>query len=80
MLLAILVAAGAVALDQISKLLVLRYLAPVGSYPLWRGVLHFTYVENRGAAFGTRRRRSSPSASICSARARRACLSACLSP
>lgn len=52
MLLAILVAAGAVALDQISKLLVLRYLAPVGSYPLWRGVLHLTYVENRGAAFG----------------------------
>lgn len=41
-----------VALDQLSKLLVSTYLKPVGSVPLWRGVLHFTYVENDGAAFG----------------------------
>lgn len=52
MLLVILVMIGAVALDQISKFLVLEYLAPIGSYPLWRGVLHLTYVENTGAAFG----------------------------
>ena len=43
---------AAVVLDQISKALVLRYLVPVGSYKLWEGVLHFTYVENTGAAFG----------------------------
>ena len=43
---------AAVVLDQVSKMLVLRYLVPVGSYKLWEGVLHFTYVENTGAAFG----------------------------
>lgn len=43
---------GAVVLDQLSKHLVLTHLVPVGSYPLWEGVLHFTYVENTGAAFG----------------------------
>ena len=43
---------AAVVLDQISKYLVLRYLVPVGSYPLLEGILHFTYVENTGAAFG----------------------------
>lgn len=41
-----------VVLDQLTKLLAVRYLAPVGSYPLWKGVFHLTYVENRGAAFG----------------------------
>lgn len=43
---------ASVVLDQISKYLVLRYLVPVGSYPLLEGILHFTYVENTGAAFG----------------------------
>lgn len=43
---------GSVILDQVSKYWVLTYLVPVGSYPLWPGVLHFTYVENTGAAFG----------------------------
>ena len=52
MLLYILLMIGVVALDQISKFLVLKYLVPVGSYPLWQDVLHFTYVENTGAAFG----------------------------
>ncbi len=52
MLLCILIVIGAVALDQISKAWVLRDLVPIGSYHLWDGVLHFTYVENRGAAFG----------------------------
>ena len=27
-------------------------LAPVGDVPLWDGILHLTYVENTGAAFG----------------------------
>ena len=52
MLLCILIVIGAVVLDQLSKVWVLNTLAPAGSFPLWEGVLHFTYVENRGAAFG----------------------------
>lgn len=52
MLLCILTVIGVVLLDQLTKLWVLDALAPAGSYRLWDGVLHFTYVENRGAAFG----------------------------
>lgn len=37
--------------DQLSKLAVLSHLAP-GSVTVIPGVLDFTYVENRGAAFG----------------------------
>ncbi len=37
--------------DQLAKLWALRFLAPVGSIPV-AGFLKFTYVENRGAAFG----------------------------
>ena len=43
---------GGIVLDQISKLIAVKLLAPVESVPLWEGVLHLTYVENRGAAFG----------------------------
>ena len=43
---------GGIVLDQLSKLLAVKLLAPIGSVPLWEGVLHLTYVENRGAAFG----------------------------
>lgn len=43
---------GGILLDQLTKLLTVLYLKPVGSVPLWQGVLHLTYVENRGAAFG----------------------------
>ena len=43
---------GSVELDQLTKLLAVQYLKPIGSYPLWQNVLHLTYVENRGAAFG----------------------------
>ncbi len=39
-------------LDQGSKLLVLRFLKPVDTFPLWNQVFHLTYCENRGAAFG----------------------------
>ncbi len=52
MLYTIIFALGAVILDQLSKWLVLEYLKPISSFPLWKDVLHFTYVENRGAAFG----------------------------
>ena len=39
-------------LDQLTKALAVTYLSVRGSLPLWEGVLHLTYVENRGAAFG----------------------------
>ena len=42
---------GVIALDQISKLLVLKFLYE-GEVALIPEVLHFTYVENRGMAFG----------------------------
>lgn len=38
--------------DQLSKILVLKYLKDVGSLPIIENILHLTYVENRGAAFG----------------------------
>ena len=41
-----------VALDQYTKHLARTLLAPVGDLPLWDGILHLTYVENTGAAFG----------------------------
>jgi len=41
-----------VVLDQLTKYLARTYLKPVKSVPLIRNVFHFTYVENRGAAFG----------------------------
>ena len=42
---------GVIALDQISKALVLNFLYE-GQIALIPGVLNFTYVENRGMAFG----------------------------
>ncbi len=43
---------GTVGLDQLTKRLVVSYLKPIRSHPLWQDVFHLTYVENRGAAFG----------------------------
>lgn len=43
---------GAVLLDQASKQLVLAFLDRAESFDVIPGVLRFTYVENRGAAFG----------------------------
>lgn len=51
LLFAILLAVG-IALDQLTKFLAAEHLRPIVSLPLWKGVLHLTYVENRGAAFG----------------------------
>ena len=42
---------GVVAMDQISKLLILEFLYQ-GKLELIPGILNFTYVENRGMAFG----------------------------
>ncbi|ARP50180.1 signal peptidase II [Ruminococcaceae bacterium CPB6] len=49
---ALLLAAAAVAVDQILKLLVVRNLMPVGIITLIPHFLSLQYLENRGAAFG----------------------------
>ena len=51
-MLSTLIAIAVVLLDQISKHFVCTDLKPVGSIPVIDGILNFTYVENRGAAFG----------------------------
>ena len=43
---------GIVGADQLTKWLVLKNLALGSSYEWIRNVLHFTYVQNQGAAFG----------------------------
>ena len=45
------IALGVIAMDQISKLLILEFLYK-DQLVLIEGVLNFTYVENRGMAFG----------------------------
>lgn len=42
----------AVFLDQLTKYLTILYLKPLDTLPLIQDVLHLTYVENTGAAFG----------------------------
>lgn len=49
----LLIAAAFVVLDQFSKWLVTAYLKPVGSVTLIPNFLRLTYLENRGAAFGS---------------------------
>lgn len=51
-ILCLVLAAAAIAVDQILKQLVLTHLVPVGTVTVLPGLLDFTYVENRGAAFG----------------------------
>ncbi len=41
-----------VAIDQLTKWLAVKYLMSVDTVPLIKDVLHLTYVENTGAAFG----------------------------
>ena len=52
MLIWILIMLGSVTVDQISKLLVVRFLDPNEPLVILRGVFRFSYVENEGAAFG----------------------------
>lgn len=49
-----LLAALLILVDQLTKIASVRWLPglPEATYKLWDGVLHLTYVENRGAAFG----------------------------
>ncbi len=46
------VIAALTVIDQVSKLMIVHLLKPVGSVTLIPNVLRFTYVENKGAAFG----------------------------
>ena len=48
----IIVIAAAVVVDQVSKVLVIKFLKDLVSVEIIPGILRFTYVENRGAAFG----------------------------
>lgn len=41
-----------VIVDQVTKLAVVNTVKPVGSVTVIKNILDFTYVENRGAAFG----------------------------
>lgn len=41
-----------IVLDQITKLLAVKHLRGVYSVPFIEGFIHFTYLENDGAAFG----------------------------
>lgn len=52
MIFCIIVILLAIILDQLSKIIVAANLPQLGTLPLIEDVLHFTYVENRGAAFG----------------------------
>lgn len=41
-----------VVIDQLTKALAVKFLMPVDTVPIIEGVIHLTYVENPGAAFG----------------------------
>lgn len=52
MLISIILTAIIILLDQLTKWLAVTFLKSVDTIPLLEGILHLTYVENRGAAFG----------------------------
>ncbi len=41
-----------IVIDQITKYLAVIYLKSISTFPIIEGVIHLTYVENEGAAFG----------------------------
>lgn len=51
MFLCIIIIASAIYLDQLTKWLAVIFLKPIDTMPLIKGVFHFTYAENKGAAF-----------------------------
>lgn len=51
-LLAVIIAVFLVAVDQLTKLYALNYVKPQGTITVIDNFYYFTYVENRGAAFG----------------------------
>lgn len=50
-LVAILAVIIMVALDQLVKFWAVAELMPAKTIPVWEGIFHLTYIENRGAAF-----------------------------
>lgn len=48
----IIIMVALVTVDQVTKIMAVRLLGPGGSVEVIPGVFRFTYVENRGAAFG----------------------------
>ncbi len=46
------ISAAVIAADQATKYAAAAFLRGIETFPLIKGVLHLTYVENRGAAFG----------------------------
>lgn len=48
----IIIVAFVIAVDQLTKYIAVKYLMPIGTYPIIKNFFYFTYVENRGAAFG----------------------------
>ncbi len=41
-----------VILDQLTKWLAIKFLDPINTLPIIKDVFHFTFLKNRGAAFG----------------------------
>ncbi len=52
MIIPIILAVVLIAVDQITKYIALTRLKPVGNVTFIKGFMDFTFVENRGAAFG----------------------------
>ena len=52
MVLCLIVIAAVILADQLSKILCVKYLIDAGSVRIVPKIVNFTYVENRGAAFG----------------------------
>ena len=53
MIIQLIIIAGAVVLDQLSKVWMVDFLTPQGGYfELWPNVFNLYLIENRGAAFG----------------------------
>lgn len=48
----IIIVAFVLAVDQLTKYIAVKYLMPIGTYPIVKNFFHLTYIENRGAAFG----------------------------
>lgn len=45
--------AGAVTIDQLTKLWIVKNIALHTDLPVWNGVFHLTYTQNTGAAFSS---------------------------
>lgn len=43
---------GGIVIDQITKALASAYLQPIATFPIIEDIIHFTYRENTGMAFG----------------------------